>query len=279
MGTTQEFFDGLAAKADTSQTAGMNNSYAFDIEGAGQWTVKVDDGAVAVEEGMADGADCTISTSQEVFEKIVAGEQNPTSAYMTGKLKLKGDMGAAMKLQKLFLARKRYAFLLSCVSNELNGASKSARSLPRSHRFVLRACFPPLSNASPRRPCASRSAGRRVPRGGRHRRRGRPPQRGRRAPSRRRGRRAASPSSSPRSRRAVAAPRPRSPGSTRTRITVPGIGALTVDCLRAAPRRAGGRVDIGRRTGRRRGEVEPPRRAPGGGGRVAAAAPRAADSR
>ena len=100
--TTQEFFDGLAATADASQTAGMNKSYAFDIEGAGQWTVKVADGAVAVESGLAEGTDCTISTSQEVFEKIIAGEQNPTSAYMTGKLKLKGDMGAAMSLQKLF---------------------------------------------------------------------------------------------------------------------------------------------------------------------------------
>ena len=30
------------------------------------------------------------------------GEQNPTTAYMTGKLKIKGDMGAAMKLQKIF---------------------------------------------------------------------------------------------------------------------------------------------------------------------------------
>ena len=49
-----------------------------------------------------DDADVTISASQEVFQKIVAGEQNPTSAYMTGKLKLKGDMGAAMKLQKVF---------------------------------------------------------------------------------------------------------------------------------------------------------------------------------
>jgi putative sterol carrier protein len=37
-----------------------------------------------------------------VFDKIIAGEQNPTSADMMGKLKLKGDMGAAMKLQKLF---------------------------------------------------------------------------------------------------------------------------------------------------------------------------------
>jgi putative sterol carrier protein len=100
--TVQEFFAGLPAQADTTKTEGMNNSYAFDIEGAGQWTVKVADGAVTVHDGMEDGADCTISTSEEVFEKIIAGEQNPTSAYMTGKLKLKGDMGAAMKLQKLF---------------------------------------------------------------------------------------------------------------------------------------------------------------------------------
>src|SRR5437870_12663673 len=100
--SVQEFFETLPSRADTSKTAGMNTSYAFDIEGAGQWTVKVADGNVAVSDGMDESADCTISTSQEVFEKIVAGEQNPTSAYMTGKLKLKGDMGAAMKLQKLF---------------------------------------------------------------------------------------------------------------------------------------------------------------------------------
>jgi putative sterol carrier protein len=101
-GTVQEFFETLPSHADTSKTAGMNNSYGFDIEGAGQWTVKVEDGSVRVADGLEDGADVTISASQEVFEKIVAGEQNPTSAYMTGKLKLKGDMGAAMKLQKLF---------------------------------------------------------------------------------------------------------------------------------------------------------------------------------
>jgi putative sterol carrier protein len=101
-GTVQEFFETLPSRADMSKTAGMNNSYAFDIEGAGQWTVKVEDGSVSVDDGLEDAADCTISASQEIFQKIVAGEQNPTSAYMMGKLKLKGDMGAAMKLQKLF---------------------------------------------------------------------------------------------------------------------------------------------------------------------------------
>jgi putative sterol carrier protein len=99
--TVQDFFANLPSRADSSKTAGMTNSYLFDIEGAGQWTVDVDNGAVTVAEGGGD-ADVTIATSQEVFEKIIAGEQNPTSAYMTGKLKVKGDMGAAMKLQKLF---------------------------------------------------------------------------------------------------------------------------------------------------------------------------------
>ena len=99
--TVQEFFQSLETRADSSKTAGMTNSYVFDIEGVGQWKVDVDDGKVSVSEGGGD-ADATISASQETFEKIVAGEQNATSAYMTGKLKIKGDMGAAMKLQKLF---------------------------------------------------------------------------------------------------------------------------------------------------------------------------------
>jgi putative sterol carrier protein len=99
--SVKEFFDGLPAKVDPSRIAGMSNTYVFDIDGAGTWTVKVADGAVSVVEGAEDG-DCTISTSEENFRKIVNGEQNPTTAYMSGKLKIKGDMGAAMKLQKLF---------------------------------------------------------------------------------------------------------------------------------------------------------------------------------
>jgi putative sterol carrier protein len=98
---TREFFETLEARAEPAKIAGVSNSYLFDIQGDGQWFVDVRDGAVTVTEGGGD-ADATISTSSETFAKIVAGEQNPTTAYMTGKLKIKGDMGAAMKLQKLF---------------------------------------------------------------------------------------------------------------------------------------------------------------------------------
>jgi len=99
--SVKEFFDSLAGRADPEKLAGMNNSYLFDIEGAGQWHVAVADGAVNVTEGDGE-ADTTISTSEETMLAVVKGEQNPTTAYMTGKLKIKGDMGAAMKLQKLF---------------------------------------------------------------------------------------------------------------------------------------------------------------------------------
>ena len=99
--SAKDFFDTLEGRIDPSKTAGMNNSYLFDIDGAGKWKVDVQDGSVKVTEG-EQPADVTITASEETFDKIVSGEQNATSAYMTGKLKVKGDMGAAMKLQKLF---------------------------------------------------------------------------------------------------------------------------------------------------------------------------------
>jgi putative sterol carrier protein len=95
-----DFFTALPGRA-AGKTAGINNTYVFDIDGAGTWTVAVNDDGATVTEG-DQGGDCTIEASSETFSKIVAGEQNATTAYMTGKLKIKGDMGAAMKLQKLF---------------------------------------------------------------------------------------------------------------------------------------------------------------------------------
>ena len=46
-------------------------------------------------------ADVTLSATAEVFQEIMEGDQNPTSAFMTGKLSVDGDMGMAMKLAGL----------------------------------------------------------------------------------------------------------------------------------------------------------------------------------
>ena len=99
--TAREFFDTLESRADTEKAAGITATYLFVVDGAGEWTVAVDDGKVDVTEGRGD-ADVTLTATEDVFRRIVSGKQNPLTAYMTGKLKVSGDMSKAMKLQKLF---------------------------------------------------------------------------------------------------------------------------------------------------------------------------------
>ena len=99
--TVKEFFETLSERANGgAHASGMHASYVFDIAGSGIWTVKVDDGKVEVTEGDA-GGDCTVSTSEETFQKIIDGRQNPVTAYMTGKLKVDGDISAALTLKEI----------------------------------------------------------------------------------------------------------------------------------------------------------------------------------
>jgi putative sterol carrier protein len=65
------------------------------IEGEG--AVIVDGGGVRAATD-ADDADVTMTADSDTFQEIMAGDLNPTSAFMSGKLKLDGDMGTAMKL-------------------------------------------------------------------------------------------------------------------------------------------------------------------------------------
>ena len=65
----------------------------FDIEGEG--SVMIDEnGARAGDEE----ADVTLSADADTFQSILEGDTNPTAAFMSGKLKIDGDMGMAMKL-------------------------------------------------------------------------------------------------------------------------------------------------------------------------------------
>jgi putative sterol carrier protein len=98
----RQFFESLEGRAaQSSKAGGLTATYLFEIADAGTWTVRVDNGDVHVHEGGGE-ADTTIEASQDTFMQIVRGEQNPTSAFMMGKLKVRGDMGKAMKLQQLF---------------------------------------------------------------------------------------------------------------------------------------------------------------------------------
>lgn len=61
-----------------------------------------DEGAIMVDQAGVRAADeeaeCTMTADAETFRGILEGDVNPTSAFMTGKLSVDGDMGTAMKL-------------------------------------------------------------------------------------------------------------------------------------------------------------------------------------
>ncbi|MCP5089175.1 MAG: SCP2 sterol-binding domain-containing protein [Rhodobacteraceae bacterium] len=75
---------------------GFDGSVKVEIE---------DEGALIIDGSGAragdDEAACTLSADTETFQGLLEGEVNPTAAFMTGKLSVDGDMGAAMKLGAL----------------------------------------------------------------------------------------------------------------------------------------------------------------------------------
>ena len=87
-----------AVAALNSKIAGesFDGSVKFDLVGIG--AIRIDETGVSVDDSEAD---CTLSADADVFQAIIEGDTNPTSAFMTGKLKIDGDMGTAMKLASL----------------------------------------------------------------------------------------------------------------------------------------------------------------------------------
>jgi putative sterol carrier protein len=81
----------------------VNSVYEFNITGdnGGVWTVDLTKEPGAVTAGSTGGAKCTVTAATGDFMNIVSGKMNPQMAFMSGKLKIKGDMGLAMKLQKV----------------------------------------------------------------------------------------------------------------------------------------------------------------------------------
>lgn len=71
------------------------------FDGTAKFVIE-DEGAIIIDQTGAraadDDADVTLTASADVFKAILDNELNPTSAFMTGKLSVDGDMGVAMKL-------------------------------------------------------------------------------------------------------------------------------------------------------------------------------------
>lgn len=101
--TVAEFFNGLKGHINPEKVKGINATYQWDVtgDGGGKYYARLADGQVEVTQGEAANPNITITVSAADWLDIVNGKLNPQMAFMTGKLKIKGDMTLALKLQSI----------------------------------------------------------------------------------------------------------------------------------------------------------------------------------
>ncbi len=104
MSEVRAFFEGVTAAVDKSKVAGMTATYQFNITGddAQVWSVAIANDDVVVTEGAAEKANIELTMADADFLALLKGQLNGQMAFLTGKLKIKGDMTLAMKLQSVF---------------------------------------------------------------------------------------------------------------------------------------------------------------------------------
>ncbi len=93
-----------AVEALREKVAGADSfgsTVLFDFDGDGAVFVDGNQEPPVVEAASGQEADCTITASEDVFREMMEGDLDPTAAYMTGKMKIDGDMGAAMAVGRL----------------------------------------------------------------------------------------------------------------------------------------------------------------------------------
>jgi putative sterol carrier protein len=76
--------------------------YHLTGEEAGDWIVTIKDGQCTVTKGIADNPNMTLTADSQDYKDIFTGKSNAMQAFMTGKLKLSGDLTQAMKLPEYF---------------------------------------------------------------------------------------------------------------------------------------------------------------------------------
>ncbi len=89
-----------AIKAKMAMAAGLDAKVKFDFADDGVIFIDATQNPAEVSHDDAD-ADCTLKCSLDTFKALMDGTQDPTMAFMMGKLKVDGSMGLAMKLNSI----------------------------------------------------------------------------------------------------------------------------------------------------------------------------------
>lgn len=104
MATVRETFEAMPGRFRADKATGTNATIQYDIsgDGGGTWNAVIKDGACTVNQGAATNPNLTLMISAQDWLDMLSGKQSGQMLFMSGKLKVKGDMGLAMKLGSMF---------------------------------------------------------------------------------------------------------------------------------------------------------------------------------
>jgi len=97
-------FSAMPQNFNADAAKGMNSVIQFNLsgDGGGTYHIAIKDGACTVGEGAHAAPNMTMTMAASDYVDMISGKLNGQMAFMSGKLKIAGDMGLAMKMQSLF---------------------------------------------------------------------------------------------------------------------------------------------------------------------------------
>jgi putative sterol carrier protein len=102
--TPQDVFDAMRGSFQPAKAQGVHARYQWDLSGpnGGQWWIDVENGTYKMGKGKISNPSVTFIARDKDWVAICRDQLSGTWAYVTGRLKVRGDQGIARKLGEMF---------------------------------------------------------------------------------------------------------------------------------------------------------------------------------